>query len=324
MKAIIQKNIFERARECFETSGLTWLVYDAADQEGMVQAQRDTGARCFVIGANRYSDRFYLSIDEGSLIVRFGVGYDSVPLPLCKERSIKVAYTPGTLHDSVAEHTMGLILAAARGICTADRLVRSGVWSGTQGIELRNKTLAIVGFGRIGRTVAAIARHGFGMRISAIDVFAEPDATAADLIGRYSTDFARAVRDADFVSLHMNASSSTVGFIDRVKLTAMERRSILINTSRGRLINETDLFDALSERRIAGAALDVFWDEPYSPQSGKDLRSLDNVIMTPHISSNTDSANRRMAEQCIKNVRGLLSGRLDEVAFVPEMTDAVR
>jgi D-3-phosphoglycerate dehydrogenase len=99
----------------------------------------------------------------------------------------------------------------------------------------------------------------------------------------------------------------------------MERRSILINTSRGRLINEADLFDALSERRIAGAALDVFCDEPYSPQCDKDLRSLDNVIMTPHISSNTEAANRRMAEQCIKNVQEFLAGRLSEVTFIPEM-----
>jgi phosphoglycerate dehydrogenase-like enzyme len=262
MKAIIQKNLFERARDCFEASQLTWLVHDVTDEAGMIRTQRETGARCFVIGADRYSDSFYSSIHEGSLVVRFGVGYDSVPLDLCKQRGILVAYTPGTLDHSVAEHTMGLMLSAARGICTADRLVKSGVWRGFQGIELRGKVLAVVGFGKIGRTVAAIAKHGFGMQISAFDVFPELDPEYATLVDRYSWDFPTAVKGADFVSLHLSVNDSTIGFIDRARLDAMERRSILINTSRGRLINEADLFDALSERRIAGAALDVFCDEP--------------------------------------------------------------
>lgn len=322
MKAIIQRNVFERGRDYFEASQVTWFVYDVDDREGMVKAQRCTGARCFVLGAEEYGDRFYSSIDEGSLIVRFGVGYDRVPLDLCRRRGLLVAYTPGTLDDSVAEHAIGLMLSAARGICKADRLVKSGGWQGAQGIELKGKTLAVVGFGHIGRAVAAIAKHGFAMRINAFDVFPALKPSVNHLVDRYSVDFDAAVSDADFVSLHLSVNDSTIGFINKAKLSAMKSSAILTNTSRGCLIDEMDLFDALRERRIAGAALDVFVDEPYTPVEGRDLRSLDNVIMTPHISSNTDSANRRMTEQCITNVESFCSGRLDLVSLVPEMVQA--
>jgi phosphoglycerate dehydrogenase-like enzyme len=135
----------------------------------------------------------------------------------------------------------------------------------------------------------------------------------------YSTDLASVVEAADFVSLHLSVNDQTRGIINKEVLALMSKEAILINTSRGQLINESDLYDALRQRVIAGAALDVFNYEPYRPVAGKDLRQLDNVILTPHISSNTDGANRRMSELCLRNAEAYFSNRWDELNLVREL-----
>ena len=141
-----------------------------------------------------------------------------------------------------------------------------------------------------------------------------PAPAAIDHFERVTNDFAAAVGDADFVSLHMPARPDTVRFINRERLALMNHRTWLINTARGAVVDEPALFEALADGRIAGAALDVFAREPYVPaESSGDFRSLPNVILTPHVGSNTIESNRRMAERALQNVQFAVSGELDRM-----------
>jgi phosphoglycerate dehydrogenase-like enzyme len=138
-----------------------------------------------------------------------------------------------------------------------------------------------------------------------------PAPAALDHFERVTNDFAVAVRDADFVSLHMPARPNTAGFINRERLAHLDRRAWLINTARGAVVDEGALFEALARGHIAGAALDVFAREPYIPvNGGGDLRSLSNVILTPHVGSNTAESNRRMAERALRNIQLAHTGDL--------------
>ncbi|MBI4976371.1 MAG: hypothetical protein HZC28_02755 [Spirochaetes bacterium] len=318
MHVIIQQDLLDRSRAVFETSGLTMHGFALSDIDGMLACQRDTGAKAFIIGANQYPEHFFESIAPGSLIMRYGVGYNAVPVARCKERGVFVAYTPGTLDASVAEHTMGLIMDCARHIAHKHAEMKQNVWAGVSGIELEGKTLAVIGFGNIGKRLAKIAKHGFGMRITAYGRKPALSAEDASLTDVYTTDFKTAVDDAAVVALTMGVTDTNKGFIDASKLALMRNDAIFVNTARGVLVNEGDLYDALAAHRIACAGIDVFTTEPYVPVGGNDLRTLDNVVLTPHVGSNTDAANRRMAEACVRSVVAFGEGRMGGVVMVPE------
>lgn len=318
---IIQEDCYRRIADVFEAAPLEFRRVPVSRPEDMVEEQRESGAKVFIIGAERYPREFYESIMPDSLVIRYGVGYDHVPVELCKERGITVGYTPGTLDQSVAEHTVALMLACLRDIPRQDRTVREGQWPHPSGAEMTGKTVAILGFGRIGRRVADILKRAFDSRIVALDVFPSPHPQHASLMDRYTTDFDSAVEDADFVSLHMSVTEETRGFINSKRLGAMNGSAYLINTARGALVDEVDLYNALAQRVIAGAALDVFVDEPYEPVTpDTDLRTLPNAVLTAHVGSNTREANQRMAEICIRNAEAWYAGETDRLVLIPEMT----
>jgi phosphoglycerate dehydrogenase-like enzyme len=198
---------------------------------------------------------------------------------------------------------MLLVAAAARRLIDASTSLAQHAWNPVTGAELQGKTLAIVGCGAIGRSVARIASLGYGMKVIGCSRPGVPPPGEPELFAVVTNDFAIAVRDADFVSLHMSARRENVHFIDRDRLALLRERTWLINTARGWMVDEGALFAALAERRLAGAALDVFAQEPYAPMEGSgDLRSLANVILTPHVGSNTVEANGRMAERALQNI----------------------
>jgi phosphoglycerate dehydrogenase-like enzyme len=198
---------------------------------------------------------------------------------------------------------MLLIGAAARALLPAATRTAQRVWAPVTGGELQGKTLAIIGCGAIGRCVARIASLGYGMQVVGCSRPDVPPPAALEHFHVVTNDFSAAVRDADVVSLHMTASGDNVHFINRARLSALGARAWLINTARGSILDEGALFDALVSGRLAGAALDVFACEPYAPANGSgDLRSLPNVILTPHIGSNTVAANSRMAESALHNI----------------------
>ncbi len=205
---------------------------------------------------------------------------------------------------------------------------RAGQFAGYTGVELCGKTLGLLGFGGIARAVTRIAHFGLGMRVLACgrrspqQLEQDEGRPWAELHARwglaeYTTDPDRICRESDAISIHLPAQVDTLQFVERPGLAQLKPTAWLINTSRGSVVNEAALHDALHEGQIAGAALDVFQAEPYVPVApDKDLRQLDNVILTPHVGSNTQEANRRMAEASLANVRAFLGGRPDQLTRV--------
>jgi lactate dehydrogenase-like 2-hydroxyacid dehydrogenase len=242
------------------------------------------------------------------VISNFGVGFDNVDLAYARGRSIDVCNTPGVLSDAVADLTLGLILQLARGLGDAQAMVREKRWdTGAPplplGSDLKGKTLSIIGMGRIGLEVVRRAL-AFKMRIVCFDP--RPDCQIPNDCKRAST-LEDALREADFVSLHTNLTPESIHLIDAAALAAMKPTAYVVNTARGPIVEQRALYDALTEGRIAGAALDVLEVEP--PPEDEPLLSLANVIITPHIGSATVETRDAMARLAVQNLVDCLEGR---------------
>lgn len=274
-------------------------------ESGLSRAIVETGARHVIVGSYAYTSELYETLPRGGVIARFGVGHDGVDKAKATRAGLLCTNTPGVLDQSVAEHAMLLILAAARHLTRNASDMRSGTWDlGPSGSEVRGKTLAVIGCGRIGRATARIATRGFGMRVVGVRRSRSQDTATDPDFQDVTTDFASAVHDAQYVSLHITADAANQQFINAARLAECSPQAWLINTSRGAVVDEQALYDALATERLAGAALDVFQQEPYAPSDpARDLRTLSNVILTPHVGSHTYEANRSMAERAMENIR---------------------
>ena len=305
-------------------------------EDDLAAAVRSNNARAVIVGIEPYRGPLYESLavasgGRGALVARFGVGHDSVDKSAARQRGIMVTNTPGTLDASVAELALLLMGSLLRRISDLDARVRQGQFAAHGGRELQGKTLCVLGFGGIGRKVAAMAHFGFGMRVLAIDSRAIEELSRA--AGRsphelchqwgvdyYCSDLTTAIAEADVISVHLPATPETRHFINARTLAAMKPEAVVVNTARGALVDEAALYDALAAERLGGAALDVFETEPYQPASpGKDLRTLPNVVLTPHIGSNTEEANTRMAQAALENVARLFRGCWDELPRVDHL-----
>lgn len=254
------------------------------------------GVPALIAGGVKVSRQVIESSPDLKIVARRGVGFDSVDLQAATEHGIVVTTTPGALTHSVADYTLGLILTLARHIHRGDRAVRSKQWPVMMGTDVWQKTLGIIGLGRIGRGVAQRAR-GFDMRILAYDIVRD-DAFASEYGVTY-VSMDELLQRADFVSINAPMSSTTTHLIDARALSLMKPTAYLINTARGGLVDEAALVAALQEKRIAGAGLDVFEKEPL-PESP--LRALDTVVLTSHLAGySTESmrASGMIAAQCV-------------------------
>ena len=244
-------------------------------------------------------------LDAGAdlqVVANIAVGYNNIDVGAAKARGVVVTNTPDVLTEATAELTWALVLAAARRVSEGDRLVRRGEWKGWTldfmlGMELRGKQLGVVGRGRIGRAVAAKA-PAFGMHA----VFATRTGRPAGA-GEVSLD--QLLLSSDVVSLHLPLVDSTRHLIDRRALARMKRSAILVNTSRGPVIDEEALGWALGERLIAAAALDVYEHEPVVHPS---LLNFENVVLAPHLGSATRETRTAMIDLAISNVLAVLDG----------------
>ena len=241
-------------------------------------------------------------------IGRHGVGLDNIDMDATSKAGIVVIAPLDANAWSVAELTIGLMLALARKIPAADRDTKSGHWERIKytGIELAGKTLAVCGFGRIGRKVAGLAR-GFGMHIVVFDPFVKGDSPAlcdvsAALCERLENTLAR----ADFLTAHSPLTPETKHLFNATAFTAMKRGAFFVNTSRGGVLDETALLEALRSGHLGGAALDVREVEP--PATRGEFEALDNVILTPHIASFTHEAQARTAEAVATDIDRILRG----------------
>ena len=255
------------------------------------------------------------SLGEGGptlkIIANLAVGFDNIDVKAAKERGIMVTNTPGVLTDTVAEHTFALILAVAHRISEADRFSRAGEYKAwgpelLLGTDVSGKTLGVVGLGRIGSRVAHHAAKGFGMRVLYTDVKPKSD-FEKEFGATYVANVDELLSQCDFVSIHVPLLDSTRHLINETRLKMMKPTAYLINTSRGPIIDEKALARALGEGWIKGAAIDVF---EFEPEITPELKTLDNIIMTPHIASATVETRNRMAELAATNIIDALEGRI--------------
>jgi glyoxylate reductase len=238
------------------------------------------------------------------IVANVAVGYNNVDVPAARARGVVVTNTPDVLTDSVADFTWGLILAIMRRIPEGDRVVRRHEWKGWAfdymlGTELRGKQLGLVGLGRIAKAVASRAPV-FGVRV------AYTSRSAPDLPGAERMSLDQLLNTSDIVSLHVPLTDDTRHLIDKKALTRMKRSAYLINTARGPVVDEAALAWALQQRLIAGAALDVYEQEP---TVHPDLFALENVLLVPHLGSGTTETRTAMADLAVSNVIAVLNGK---------------
>ena len=238
------------------------------------------------------------------VVANFGVGYDNIDLEAVRARGVRATNTPDVLTNATAELAVALMLAAARRVVEADRVVRADRWtsdgSALLGRELAGATVGLVGYGRIARRVAALLR-GFEVRLLAHSRTRRADGSSPEF--RELDDLLAA---SDFVSVHVPLTPDTRHLIGARALAVIKRGAILVNTSRGAVVDTGALIEALRTRRLGAAGMDVYEDEPNVPA---ELRELPDTVLLPHIGSATASARDAMARLCAENVIAVMEGR---------------
>jgi glyoxylate reductase len=243
------------------------------------------------------------------VVANIGAGYDTIDVAACSRRRILVSNTPDVLTESTADMAFALLLGVSRHLLKADRYVREGswhygLWNLLWGTELFGKTLGLYGFGRIGQAMARRGR-GFSMRIL-YHARHRVDAKLESEVGAQFVDFKTLLRESDFLSLHAPLNPQSDHSIGANELAQMKSGAFIINTARGKIVNEDALVQALKSGRLAGAGLDVFENEP---QIHPDLLGMENVIMAPHIASATAEARLRMALLAAENLLAAFAGK---------------
>ena len=236
-------------------------------------------------------------------VASYGVGVNHIDLDACRARGVLVTNTPGVVTDATADLAMALLLAAARRVAEGDRVVRAGGWTEVDpgwmlGVEVTGKTLGIVGFGRIGQAVARRAA-GFDLRI----LYTSP--REASFPGARRVPLDQLLAESDFVTLHTPLTAATQDLLSRQRLFAMRKGAVLVNTSRGGVLDDAALAEALACGHLAAAGLDVFRDEPRVPEA---LRRLPNVVLTPHLGSGSRETRAAMARMVLEEVERVARG----------------
>jgi phosphoglycerate dehydrogenase-like enzyme len=260
------------------------------------------GIRASIAGSEPYTRSVLQAHPKLRVIARAGVGYDAVDTDAATEFGMAVTITPGTNQDAVAEHTFALILALAKNLVAQHVETCALKWPRQANLPLRGRTLGIAGLGRIGKAVA-LRGECFGMRLLAYETF--PDHAFAKQHGVKFVPFEQLLAESDFLTLHLPATNESRHLINRQTLAKMKPSAYLVNTARGTLVNEADLVDALQSRRIAGAGIDVFEDEP---PSDCPLFHMSNVVVTPHAAGIDVRARDDMALSAAQAIVSLAKG----------------
>jgi glyoxylate reductase len=266
------------------------------------------GVEALIVGNETVDARVLGLLPDLRLVANFGVGYDRIDVGACHARSVVVTNTPGVLDAATADLAFALLLAAQRRVVEGDRQVRAGAWTegwqaGTLAREVTGSTLGIVGLGRIGAAVARRAR-GFELRVL-YTRRTRLDAAEERALGAEFRPLDELLAESDSVSIHVPRTAETEGLIDARRLALLRDGAVLVNTARGEIVDEPALVRELVSGRIR-AGLDVFAHEPRVPE---DLYALDNVVLTPHIGSATETARHAMTRLAVDNVLALAAGR---------------
>ena len=299
-----------------------WREYTPPPKEVIIEEAKDVDALVTLLTDK--IDKEVLDVAKNlKIIAQYAVGYDNIDVEECTRRGIYVTNTPEVLTEATADFTWALILAVARRVVEADKFVRSGGWEKSRtgwhpkmllGTDIHGKTLGIIGLGRIGTAVARRAK-GFNMKI--IYYSRSRKENIEKELGLKFVDFDTLLREADFVSIHVPLTEETYHMIGERELKLMKNTAFLINTSRGKVIDEKALYKALKEKWIAGAALDVFEEEP--TPANNPLLELENIVVAPHIASATHETRLRMAEMVAQNLIAYFEGKIPPNLVNPEV-----
>ena len=244
------------------------------------------------------------------ILANFGVGFNHIDVSAAQARGLVVTNTPDVLTDDTADEAIMLMLMVARRAGEGERHVRTGAWTGWRpthmlGTRLSGKVLGLIGMGRIGRAVAKRAHHGFAMRVMFHDPYPPPAEVVTELGAERQRSVEDVLREADFVSIHSPATPETRHLINAARLALMRPTAFLINTARGDIVDEAALVTALERGQIAGAALDVYEQEPRVTPG---LLKLDNVVLLPHLGSATQETRVAMGMRALDNLKAFFAG----------------
>jgi D-3-phosphoglycerate dehydrogenase len=316
IKVFVADEVSDSGLQPLRDSGITVEKRVGLGQNELREALKDC-AGLVVRSETKVTSDLMDSTTALRVVGRAGVGVDNIDVPAATERGIVVMNAPDGNTITTAEHTIALLIALARRIPQANASLKSGRWERKTfiGVELQGKTLGVVGMGRIGRTVAARAR-AFGMKIVAFDPFIAPEQARDAEIELAPLD--ELFANADFITVHTPLTAETRGVIGRDAFAKMKKGVRIINCARGGLVDESALYDAIKSGTVAGAALDVFVEEP--PAKDHPLLMLDEVIVTPHLGASTTEAQEGVAFTVAEQMRDyLLSGALRGAVNVPAL-----
>lgn len=301
--------LFEEARKILdaECEVQYWTESERPPRDEVLRRVKDKeGLVCLL--TEKVNEEFLRSAPKLRIASNVAVGYDNIDVDACSKRGIAVTNTPGVLDETTADFAWTLLMTVARRVAEGELLARSGNWKGWNldqlcGADVWGKTLGIVGFGRIGRSVARRA-SGFQMKIIYTDAVRVSEEVEKSLNAEFR-DMNSLLAESDFISLHVPLLPETRGLFDAPKLFRMKPTAFLINTSRGPVVEEAALVTALENNKIAGAALDVFENEPFIHPGLK----RPNVVLTPHIASASIETRTKMALMAANNIVAVFKGR---------------
>lgn len=305
---ILEKSGFEivRARGPLNESQMMELIQSTGGFDGLLNG--DDALNAGVI------DALLAAPTKLKVIAKYGIGLDSIDVPYATSKRIPVLFTPGVNETTVAEHTIGLMIALAKHFYFHISAVKAGTWKRQTGCELAGKTLGVIGVGRIGREVVKRA-VAMGMKPIGFGKHYWDDSFALKHGMQRKTSFRDILKESDIVTLHTHVSPETRGIINRETIALMKPKALLINSARGALINEQDVADACKSGRLWGYAADVLETEPI--KAPHIFQQIDNIIITPHIGSRTNESVQRQGMRAALNVVNYLKGDKDYVQANP-------
>lgn len=288
-----------------EMAGFDAEVEFIRDREEFIKVAAKADA---VITADSKIDRSIIeNLVKCKIIVRQGIGFDNIDIKAATEKNIIVCNVPDYCTDEVSDHTIALILSLVRKVPVYSGLVKNGIWDIKSVSPIRRLStlvLGLAGFGKIAREVARKAKP-FGFRIMAFDPYVSPQ--LAEECGVDLVNFEDLIKESDIISIHVPLSKETLHLFDKTKFNLMKPTAYIVNTGRGPLINEKDLYEALKNNRLAGAALDVLEQEP--PQKDNPLLALENVIVTPHAAFYSEESYMDLRRKAVQEVKRVLSNQ---------------
>lgn len=315
--------LFEDARQILDSNceAEYWVNSERPPREEVLRRVKDKeGLTCLL--TERINDDLLRVAPKLRIVANVAVGYDNIDLDACTRRGVVCTNTPGVLDETTADFAWTLLMAGARRLGEGEALARSGNWKGWNldqlcGADVWGKTLGIVGFGRIGRALARRA-SGFQMQVLYTDAVRAPEDVERSLNAEFC-DMNKLLAESDFISLHVPLLPETRGLFDAPKFFRMKPTAFLINTSRGPVVDEAALVAALEAKKIAGAALDVFENEPFIHPGLK----RPNVVLTPHLASASIETRSKMAVMAANNVIAFFKGQRPPNMLNPDLLKKV-